>query len=248
MLYTHLSRSHYPLLLAIIMTSVFCFLLVWFAYGVYWPVLVSLFLLLIVILSFFASYQSELLNYSSIQFFLNQQFFYYFVVSEVFFFFGVLWALFWYLFCYETSSIFFTMDMYIDPFGLALFNTFLLLASSSFCVSFHIMYSVEGLLDLTYLVLTILLGFWFLVNQFIEFRLCPYTISMISFTSIFFLSTGFHGAHVFLGLIMLTISLVAIYSYGYYQYHGLLNCVFLYWHFVDVVWLFLFAAIYIWGS
>lgn len=191
---------------------------------------------------FLYCYYLEGINYSAYQYFLNNQFFIYFVVSEVFFFFGILWSLFWYIFSYENSFIMF--NMFLNPFGLALFNTFLLLASSSFCIIFHVTY-INYYLTYSNLLLTIALGAFFLANQMLEFYLCPYTISWFSFCSIFYFATGFHGFHVALGLALLILTAVAMSCLNVLYFEGLGNCVFLYWHFVDVIWLFLFTFAYI---
>ena len=89
----------------------------------------------------------------------------------------------------------------INPWGLALFNTFLLLLSSTYGVLFHVNF-LNGVNDKN-LIFCILMGTFFIINQYLEFSVCPYSISDFSYCSIFFLGTGFHGFHVFVGLIML---------------------------------------------
>ena len=185
-------------------------------------------------------YNSTLTLFSIIQFHLNAQFFIYFVVSEVFFFFGIFWVLFWFVFSYD--SCYLLKLMIINPFGLALFNTFLLLLSSTFGILHHLKY-LNYLVDYN-LYLSIFLGIFFLFNQFLEFKFCFYNISVWSFGSIFFFGTGFHGFHVFLGLVLLILS-VLYYKVAQFQIVYFLNCSLLYWHFVDVIWLFLFTILYI---
>ena len=65
----------------------------------------------------------------------------------------------------------------------------------------------------------------------------------------FFMATGFHGAHVVIGAIFLLICLLRA-ERGHFtpEKHVGFEAAIWYWHFVDVVWLFLFAAIYIWGA
>ena len=197
---------------------------------------VYFFLILASVMLYFLYYYSFTLNsFSGIQFFLNAQFFIYFVVSEVFFFFGIFWSLFWVIFSYD--SCFLLSLNVIFPFGLALFNTFLLLLSSTFAILYHINI-LNGLLD-NNLLWCIFCGLFFLINQYIEFNVCFYTISDFSFCSIFFFGTGFHGFHVFVGLCLL-ILLNFRKNIVYF-----VNCSLLYWHFVDVIWLFLFSFIYI---
>ena len=185
---------------------------------------------------FFLNYYSlSLSEYTFIQFFLNSQFFIYFVVSEVFFFFGIFWSLFWIMFCYDSCFLLYIYNIF--PFGLALFNTFLLLSSSTFAILYHLNY-LNYKLDFN-LIICIFLGLFFLINQIIEFNVCFFTISNFSFCSIFFFGTGFHGFHVLVGLIFLILLNFRLNILFF------VNCSLLYWHFVDVIWLFLFSFIYI---
>ena len=192
------------------------------------------------VLYFFYLYNNEIMGFSLFQFFFNSQFFIYFVVSEVFFFFGVFWSLFWIIFSYESC---FLMSLpIIYPFGLALFNTFLLLLSSSFAVVYHLNYlNFNSDLNLYF---CIICGLFFLINQIFEFFCCFFSISDFSFCSIFFFGTGFHGFHVFLGLGFLILCYI-MKLYVSLNYSFYLDCALLYWHFVDVIWLFLFTFIYI---
>ena len=65
----------------------------------------------------------------------------------------------------------------------------------------------------------------------------------------FFMATGFHGFHVIIGTVFLTVCLIRAFK-GQFTPTQHLGFEFAawYWHFVDVVWLFLFASIYVWGS
>jgi heme/copper-type cytochrome/quinol oxidase subunit 3 len=63
------------------------------------------------------------------------------------------------------------------------------------------------------------------------------------------MATGFHGFHVFIGTCFLTVCLLRAFSYHFTkQHHFGLEAAIFYWHFVDVVWLFLFVAVYYWGG
>jgi cytochrome c oxidase subunit 3 len=101
------------------------------------------------------------------------------------------------------------------------------------------------------LLFTMLLGAFFLLVQLYEYINAPFTISDGIYGSTFYLSTGFHGMHVLLGLLMLTYGFVRFLS-GHFDFvnelHIGITCTVWYWHFVDVVWLFLFLFIYIWGN
>lgn len=197
---------------------------------------VVFFFILFLAMLYFLYYYTYTLNlFTIIQFFLNSQFFIYFVVSEVFFFFGIFWSLFWIMFSYESC---FLLNLHnIFPFGLALFNTFLLLSSSTFAILFHV--NVLNYIGDYNLILCIGLGLFFLLNQIIEFNVCFFTISDFTFCSIFFFATGFHGFHVLVGLIFLILITFRTNIIFF------INCSLLYWHFVDVIWLFLFSFVYI---
>ena len=161
--------------------------------------------------------------------------FYLFRCFRSFFFFGIFWSLFWIMFSYESC---FLLNLHnIFPFGLALFNTFLLLSSSTFAILFHV--NVLNYISDYNLILCIGLGLFFLLNQIIEFNVCFFTISDFTFCSIFFFATGFHGFHVLVGLIFLILITFRTNIIFF------INCSLLYWHFVDVIWLFLFSFVYI---
>jgi len=99
------------------------------------------------------------------------------------------------------------------------------------------------------LMLTISLGFVFLILQLLEYSLAPFTIADSSYGSCFFIATGFHGLHVLIGCLFLSVALYRLCSFHFTsQRHLGLDFAIWYWHFVDVVWLLLFLIIYIWGS
>jgi len=99
------------------------------------------------------------------------------------------------------------------------------------------------------LILTILLGALFSFVQGWEYAHAPFHFAGSIFGSTFFMATGFHGFHVIIGTIFLTVCLLRVYA-GQFTPKQHLGFEFAawYWHFVDVVWLFLFACIYVWGS
>jgi cytochrome c oxidase subunit III len=100
------------------------------------------------------------------------------------------------------------------------------------------------------LILTILLGTLFLCNQADEWRNLFHEGFWFNTAGImgscFFVLTGFHGCHVAIGVILLIVSLIrALTGNITPQKHGFLECTGLYWHFVDIVWVFLFTILYI---
>jgi len=99
------------------------------------------------------------------------------------------------------------------------------------------------------LLLTVILGFTFLGTQAYEYGQAAFAFADGIYPSTFFLATGFHGFHVFVGAVFLTVCLFRAKS-GHFtqQQHVGFEAAAWYWHFVDVVWLFLFCWVYWWGS
>ena len=97
--------------------------------------------------------------------------------------------------------------------------------------------------------LTILLGLTFTSVQAFEYAHAPFAFKGSIYGSTFFMATGFHGFHVIIGTIFLTVCLIRAYvgQFTPTQHLGFEFAAW-YWHFVDVVWLFLFICIYVWGT
>lgn len=104
--------------------------------------------------------------------------------------------------------------------------------------------------------LTIVLGLSFTALQALEYSEAPFAFKAASTAPIgtsyggaFFMATGFHGFHVIVGTIFLMVCLVRAYKGDFTpKQHFGFEAAAWYWHFVDVVWLFLFASIYVWGG
>jgi len=97
--------------------------------------------------------------------------------------------------------------------------------------------------------LTIMLGVLFTLYQIVEYIEAYFTIKDGAFGRTFFIATGFHGLHVLVGTIFLLNSLLIIFNGGFSPLrHTWIIIAIWYWHFVDVVWLFLFVCIYWWGA
>ena len=138
----------------------------------------------------------------------------------------------------------------IDAFSLPLLNTLILLCSGTTITWAHhslIHGDREGLKKGLWL--TIILGVTFSCIQAYEYAVAPFPFGTINYTSAFFMATGFHGFHVLVGTIFLIVCLVRTYK-GHFtpQQHFGFEAAAWYWHFVDVVWLFLFLCVYVWGG
>jgi cytochrome c oxidase subunit 3 len=136
-----------------------------------------------------------------------------------------------------------------DPWHLPLLNTLILLTSGSTVTWAHhaLLHNDRQGLKMG-LWLTIALGFVFSLVQAYEYSHAAFKFSGHIYGATFFMATGFHGFHVIIGTIFLAVCLMRVYK-GHFtpQQHLGFEFAAWYWHFVDVVWLFLFAAIYVWG-
>ena len=138
----------------------------------------------------------------------------------------------------------------VDPWGGPLLNTLLLLASGAAVAFAHGSFLKDRRTEtIGGLAIAVLLGLAFLALQLREFRLANQAFDDGVYPSIFFLATGFHGLHVLIGATLLTICLVRILrgeraSDGRFMFDGSAW----YWHFVDAVWLLLFAIFYAWAG
>ena len=173
-----------------------------------------------------------------------------FIVSEIMFFFGFFWSFFWSSFgaTVEIGSVWPPVGISsVNAWELPLLNTMILLSSGcSVTWAHHAMIvgdrsgAVKGLL------LTIGLALLFTGIQGFEYVSGSFSISDGVYGSTFFMATGFHGFHVIIGTVMLCVSLWRVLKYEYTrQHHFGFEAAAWYWHFVDVVWLFLFICVYV---
>jgi cytochrome c oxidase subunit 3 len=179
-----------------------------------------------------------------------------FIASEVMFFAGFFWAFFNFLILPETVSgaihaVWPPEGVYtFDPFHLPLLNTMILLLSGTTVTWAH-----HGLLTgdqkaLTRgLLITVLLGLTFTTCQAIEYSQAPFAFTGGVYPSVFFLATGFHGFHVIVGTIFLAVCWLRARDGQFSpERHFGFEAAAWYWHFVDVVWLFLFICVYWFGG
>lgn len=177
----------------------------------------------------------------------------FFILSEVFFFVAFFWA-------FYDRRVSPTIELGItwppkgvtplDTYSIPLLNTVILLSSGvSVTWSHHALINNNYSSMVSRLLITVLLGAYFLFMQYAEYCESQFTITDGSYGRTFFISTGFHGFHVILGTSMLFYTLVAtIRGVLLYNHHFIFEASAWYWHFVDVVWLFLFVSVYWWGS
>jgi cytochrome c oxidase subunit 3 len=137
-----------------------------------------------------------------------------------------------------------------DPFHLPLFNTIILLTSGTTVTWAHHAMLEGDRNGLKWgLALTIALGVLFSIVQVIEYTHAGFSFSGNMYGATFYMATGFHGFHVFIGTIFLLVCLLRALKGDFTpQKHLGFEFAAWYWHFVDVVWLFLFASVYVWGA
>ena len=137
-----------------------------------------------------------------------------------------------------------------DPWHLPLLNTLILLTSGTTVTWAHhalLHGDRKGLINGLWL--TIILGATFTCVQAYEYAHAAFNYSGHIYGATFFMATGFHGAHVLIGTVFLIVCLIRAYKGHFTPTHHLgFEFAAWYWHFVDVVWLFLFACIYVWGG
>jgi cytochrome c oxidase subunit 3 len=176
-----------------------------------------------------------------------------FILSEVMFFVAFFWAFFHSSFnpSQEIGGVWPPAFMAIlDPWKVPLLNTVILLTSgASVTWAHHAIVWGSKSQATTALIVTVVLAFIFTCLQAFEYITAPFSISDSVYGSVFFMTTGFHGFHVFVGTCFLAICLVRLYfDHFTREHHFGFEAAAWYWHFVDVVWLFLFISIYWWGS
>ncbi|CCD29524.1 Cytochrome c oxidase polypeptide III [Candidatus Glomeribacter gigasporarum BEG34] len=138
----------------------------------------------------------------------------------------------------------------MGPWPIPTINTALLLSSgATLTVAHHALRDGQRRAAIFWLAATVGLGFCFLCLQGYEYRHAyrelNLKLSSGVYGSIFFLLTGFHGFHVMLGVLMLTVVLMRL-ARGHFRpdHHFAFEGAAWYWHFVDVVWLGLYVVVY----
>nr|YP_001434567.1 cytochrome c oxidase subunit III [Asymmetron inferum]BAF76598.1 cytochrome c oxidase subunit 3 [Asymmetron inferum] len=176
-----------------------------------------------------------------------------FILSEVFFFLAFFWAFF-------HSSLAPTVELGVtwppvgihplNAFAVPLLNTAVLLSSGvTVTWAHHALMDGNRTESIQALAFTVMLGLYFSGLQAWEYYEAPFTIADGIYGSTFFVATGFHGLHVIIGSTFLLVCLIRQILYHYTSSHHFgFEAAAWYWHFVDVVWLFLYVCIYWWGS
>lgn len=176
-----------------------------------------------------------------------------FIRREVLFFFSFFWAFFSFRLRVNIETGEEWPPLFITPleaFSIPLLNTLILLRRGvSLTWGHHSLIMGNWRDGVQGFVVTILLGFYFTLLQVGEYLERTFRFNDSLWGRIFFLATGFHGAHVIIGTRLLTMCLLGFFFQRHISNHHMgVEARRWYWHFVDVVWLFLFVSIYWWGS
>lgn len=175
-----------------------------------------------------------------------------FILSEVCFFFSFFWA-------FYDASIAPTIDIGIiwppkgiiplSVYSVPLLNTVILLTRGiTVTWAHHALINNYYNKTLYGLIVTVLLGAYFILIQWVEYNEASFSIADGVYGSTFFMATGFHGIHVSIGaLFLLYVAINVFQGKLLYNHHFRFEAAAWYWHFVDVVWLVLFLSVYWWG-
>jgi len=175
-----------------------------------------------------------------------------FISSEIMLFFAFFWAFF-------HSSLNPTIELgcvwpplgiiAINPFHVPFLNTLVLVTSGAYITWSHYAilagYRKDSIQALLY---TIYLALFFTFLQYFEYRVAYFNISDSVYGTVFYMTTGLHGSHVLIGTIFLIVCLIRLLNHQFTRTHHLgFECAAWYWHFVDIVWIFVYFFIYWWG-
>lgn len=175
-----------------------------------------------------------------------------FVLTEIMFFVSIFWA-----FLHISLSPAIELGtswpplglVAINPWGLPLLNTILLLSSGALLtIAHHFFINGNRGVAIIGFTFTVALSLIFTACQLIEFSTAPFTIADSAFATAFYFGTTFHGIHVILGTVILAVAGLRLKNYQFTSGHHVgIESAIVYWHIVDVVWLFLFVVVYWWS-
>nr|YP_010849311.1 cytochrome c oxidase subunit III [Krisna quadrimaculosus]WGG89451.1 cytochrome c oxidase subunit 3 [Krisna quadrimaculosus] len=176
-----------------------------------------------------------------------------FITSEIFFFISFFWSFF-------HSSLSPNMEMGmnwppegikpLNPMSVPMLNTMILL-SSGMSITWAHNSMLMNKINMTKqsMLITMILGVYFTIIQMMEYYETSFSMADSIYGSTFFMMTGFHGIHVMIGTVFIIISFIRIMKMHMSKYHNIgFELSAWYWHFVDLVWLFLYISVYWWGT
>lgn len=245
----------WPIICSINAFNLIITLIIWFYLKIYWTLLINFILLVISILIWWRdvirerTYQGH--HTQSIRKILKFRIIL-FIISEIFFFISFFWT---YFHNRLSPSIEIGINwppkniIIFNPYKIPLLNSLILITSGiTLTWSHYCILNKNYLISKILIFFTILLGILFSSIQYIEYIEAPFSINDRIFSSIFFLLTGFHGLHVLIGIIFLSICFIRILLNHFSNFHHFnFERRAWYWHFVDVIWLLLYIIVYWWN-
>ena len=247
--------SFWPLLVSIILFSILINTVLWFHFKLsLFIVLFPAFILVVISFAWWKDLNRErILGYHTHKLEVRLRVaILLFILSEVFFFVSFFWA-------FYDASLAPTIEVGImwppkgivtlSVYSVPLLNTIILLTRGiTVTWAHHAIINNYFNKSVVSLLITVLLGVYFLTMQWVEYDEAQFSIADGAYGSTFFVATGFHGIHVFIGTTFLFyVWLNLVDCKLLYNHHFSFEAAAWYWHFVDVVWLILFISIYWWG-
>lgn len=176
-----------------------------------------------------------------------------FIISEIFLFISFFWN-----FIHNSLAPSIELGLnwppkninFFNPLLIPLLNTIILL-TSRFTITLTHFYILNNFKNksIKFINLTIILSIYFLILQAIEYNQANFTFSDSVFGSSFYIATGFHGLHVIIGTTFLSINLLRIIKIHFsFIHHIRFELAAWYWHFIDIIWLFLYITFYWWNN
>lgn len=175
-----------------------------------------------------------------------------FIISELFFFISFFWSFFHIILSppIELGNSWPPCGIIpFDPLGIPLVNSFILITSGITVTLSHYSLLLSNMqMRKNSLLLTVFLGIVFTLFQLIEYNISSFSIADSVYGSLFFIMTGFHGIHVLIGSLFLICCYYRILRGHFYPFHHVgFELASWYWHFVDIIWLFLYIVVYWWS-
>nr|YP_009501949.1 cytochrome c oxidase subunit III [Pariaconus pele]AWU49017.1 cytochrome c oxidase subunit 3 [Pariaconus pele] len=247
--------SPWPLLISIIIMNYTWFTVIFFNTKMKFP-LITMLIIFMIMMKWWEDIQRESTLQGNHTFSVMSSMKYgmiLFITSEILFFMSFFWSFFHHSLSpnMEMGLMWPPLMIYsFNPLHIPLLNTVILLSSGISVTWTHSSLFMNNLNQTKKsLMLTIILGVYFSSLQYYEYKFAPFSMSDSVYGSSFFLTTGFHGIHVIIGTLFLMHSFLRLNKIHFSKTHHLgMELSIWYWHFVDVVWLFLYMSIYWWGK
>nr|YP_009501988.1 cytochrome c oxidase subunit 3 [Trioza anthrisci]AWU49069.1 cytochrome c oxidase subunit 3 [Trioza anthrisci] len=248
--------SPWPLLISFIILNYTSFSVMYFNTKLVSPMIIFLLFIILIMFNWWRDIQRESTFQGNHTFFVMKSMKYgmiLFITSEVLFFVSFFWSFFHHSLSpnMEMGLNWPPMSIFsFNPLHIPLMNTIILLSSGISITWTHTAMCNNNLNQTKKsLFMTVLLGIYFTFLQYYEYKCSSFCISDSVYGSTFFVTTGFHGIHVIIGTLFLFYTFIRLRMIHFSNSHHLgMELSIWYWHFVDVVWLFLYMTIYWWGK